>query len=60
MATGAVRHQKALFEGDVKEGFMFVGQATGAINDIPTVQELVDRIIAEAETTMKKDAERVV
>lgn len=60
MATGAVRHQKALYEGDVKEGFMFVGQATGAINDIPTVKDLVDRIITEAETTLKNGAARVV
>lgn len=60
MATGAIRHQKALYDGDVNEGFMFVGQAAGAIKDLPTVHELVDRMIAEAETALKNGAARIV
>ncbi len=59
-ATGAVRHQKALYEGDVGEGFMFVGQATGGVSDLPTVQELVDRMVAEAEATLKASAAKIV
>ncbi len=54
MATGAIRHQKAIYEGDMKEGFMFCGQVTGPIRDLPTVKELIDRIMAEAEETIKR------
>ncbi|HSR12989.1 MAG TPA: nitronate monooxygenase [Thermodesulfobacteriota bacterium] len=54
LANGTVRHQKAIYDGDTKEGFMFAGQATGPIRDLPPVEELIDRIVAEAETTLKK------
>jgi len=54
MATGTIRHQKAIYEGDTKEGFMFCGQVTGPIRDLPTVKELIERIMAEAEETIKK------
>ena len=54
LANGTIRHQKAIYEGDTKEGFMFVGQATGAIRDLPTVKELIDRIIAAAEASLRK------
>jgi enoyl-[acyl-carrier protein] reductase II len=39
---------KATIEGDLKGGVQFVGQSMGLINDIPRVQELVDRVIQEA------------
>jgi len=54
LANGTVRHQKAIFEGDTKEGFMFCGQVTGPICDLPAVKELVERIIGEAETTLRR------
>ncbi|PKQ27425.1 MAG: enoyl-ACP reductase [Candidatus Anoxymicrobium japonicum] len=39
--------------GDVKAGVLPVGQVTGLMHDIPTVQELIDRIVKEAEEVMK-------
>jgi enoyl-[acyl-carrier protein] reductase II len=60
LASGTIRHQKAIYEGDTREGFMFVGQATGAIRDLPSAKELIDRIIAEAEGTLKKTQGMVV
>ncbi len=60
LANGTIRHQKAIHEGDTREGFMFVGQATGAIRDLPTVKELIDRIIAEAETALRKTGGMIV
>jgi hypothetical protein len=60
LANGTIRHQKAIYEGDTKEGFMFVGQATGAIRDLPTVKELIDRIIAAAEATLRKTGGMIV
>jgi NAD(P)H-dependent flavin oxidoreductase YrpB (nitropropane dioxygenase family) len=38
----------ATVDGDLEHGVQFVGQSQGLIEDIPTVQELVDRCIAEA------------
>jgi len=37
-------------EGKVDEGIVSAGQVMGLIHDVPTVEELVGRIIAEAET----------
>eukprot|EP00578_Thalassiosira_sp_NH16_P005235 CAMPEP_0181137346 /NCGR_PEP_ID=MMETSP1071-20121207/33660_1 /TAXON_ID=35127 /ORGANISM="Thalassiosira sp., Strain NH16" /LENGTH=352 /DNA_ID=CAMNT_0023224101 /DNA_START=1 /DNA_END=1061 /DNA_ORIENTATION=+ len=39
---------KATVEGDHVKGVQFIGQSQGLINDIPTCEELVQRIISEA------------
>jgi enoyl-[acyl-carrier protein] reductase II len=39
---------RASLEGELDEGFVWAGQAAGLINDIPTVQELIERIVREA------------
>jgi enoyl-[acyl-carrier protein] reductase II len=54
LANGTMRHQKAIYDGDAKEGFMFVGQVTGPIGDLLPVKALMDRIIVEAEATLRK------
>jgi NAD(P)H-dependent flavin oxidoreductase YrpB (nitropropane dioxygenase family) len=43
----------ALVDGKVDAGVMASGQAVGVIDDLPTVAELIARIIAEAEATLK-------
>jgi enoyl-[acyl-carrier protein] reductase II len=48
-ANGAVRHLKAINEGDVEGGFLFAGQSVGGIQDMPSCQELIERIVTEAE-----------
>lgn len=53
-AVGNMKHLIALDEGDVEKGILFAGQACGGITDIPTTKELIDRVIAEAETTLSK------
>lgn len=40
--------QKAIVHGDIEHGAMATGVVGGRITDIPTCQELVDRIMAEA------------
>ena len=60
MATAAVRQQKAINDGNEEEGVMFAGQAIGAINDLPTAKEVIDRIVAEAEETLEKTRAKVV
>jgi NAD(P)H-dependent flavin oxidoreductase YrpB (nitropropane dioxygenase family) len=46
---GSLRIREALEKGDEDMGFMPCGQVCGRISDIPTVKELIDRMIAEAE-----------
>lgn len=54
-AAGFRRHTMALYNGDMKEGIFFCGQVVGACNDLPTVQELMDMVMAEAEGIIKKE-----
>ena len=51
-AVGAVKSMKAIYEGDTESGFLFAGQNIGGIRDIPTVKEVIERTVAEAEQVM--------
>ncbi|VFR35984.1 Enoyl-[acyl-carrier-protein] reductase [FMN] [plant metagenome] len=44
-----LRGREGLESGDLDHGIWTAGQVQGLIHDIPTVQELVSRIVAEAE-----------
>ena len=48
------RYFKVLTEGDVDDGLWSAGQIVGLIHDIPTIQELVDRIMNEAREIVGK------
>jgi NAD(P)H-dependent flavin oxidoreductase YrpB (nitropropane dioxygenase family) len=43
-----------LVEGRLDAGVLSSGQATGVIDDLPTVAELITRILSEAEQTLKR------
>ncbi len=47
--AGAESRGKVWGEGDVDAGILSAGQVMGLIHDIPTVRELIERIVAEAE-----------
>lgn len=51
--VAGVRGRQAMTDGDPDGGIWSAGQVQGLIDDIPTVKELVDRIIAEAESIIK-------
>ena len=42
----------ALVDGKVESGVMASGQVVGVIDDLPTCQELIDRIVAEADAVL--------
>lgn len=44
-------------EGDVDAGAWSCGLVAGLINDIPTCQELIDRIMAEADQLIARRLE---
>jgi NAD(P)H-dependent flavin oxidoreductase YrpB (nitropropane dioxygenase family) len=46
LVAGA-RGRKALEAGEVDEGLIWAGQVVGLIDDVPTVAELIERIVAE-------------
>ena len=58
-ANGAIRHLKAINEGDEKEGFLFAGQSVGGIHDMPTCKEAIERIVEEAEKRLKEVGKNV-
>jgi len=47
-ATMPILIQKAVVDGDVENGVMATGVVGGRIDEIPSCQELIDRIVAEA------------
>jgi enoyl-[acyl-carrier protein] reductase II len=51
---GRGRAKKGMFEGDMIDGELEIGQVSGAIDKIETVKEVVDEIIAEYNTVIKK------
>jgi NAD(P)H-dependent flavin oxidoreductase YrpB (nitropropane dioxygenase family) len=46
--------RRAMVEGDPSAGVMASGQAVGMIEDIPAVQDLLARIVREAEETLER------
>ena len=51
---GTKRERLGIFEGDLVEGEMEAGQGVGLINDIPTVKELMERLVKEVEEAYNK------
>lgn len=47
-------NKRFIYDGDKNQGFGWAGQVTGMIHDIPTVDELIKRMVAEAESIRLK------
>ncbi|PLR82492.1 2-nitropropane dioxygenase [Bacillus canaveralius] len=54
MLTSEEFHKIGALEGKEANGFMNGGQISGLINDIPTVSELLERMVSEARTAIKR------
>lgn len=50
----AGNYPRVMQDGDVEAGAWSCGMVAGLIHDVPTVQELIDRIMGEAETIINK------
>lgn len=48
LVAGARGRERCIVGGDIDDGIWTVGQVMGLINDIPTCQELIDRMMVEA------------
>lgn len=51
---GRGRAKKGMFEGDLEEGELEIGQVSGAIDKIQTAKEVMDELVAEYNATIKK------
>jgi len=58
--VAGVRGRKAMDEGDTDGGIWSAGMIQGLIHDIPTVKELIDRIVADAESIIKGRLESMI
>jgi nitronate monooxygenase len=47
-------YPKVMIEGDMDAGAWSCGMVVGLINDVPTVKELIDRIMADAEAIIRQ------
>jgi hypothetical protein len=54
MANALFYFKKAIYHGDVENGWMMAGQDIGAIHGLPTCQEVVEHTIAKAEVPLVK------
>lgn len=50
---GRARAKRGMFEGDLEDGELEIGQIAGLIHDIKTVSEIVSEIVSEFEETIK-------
>ncbi len=51
--VAGVRGRQAMTDGDADGGIWSAGMVQGLIDDIPTVKELIDRIVADAEAIIR-------
>jgi enoyl-[acyl-carrier protein] reductase II len=51
-ALGKGRARRGMFEGDLDEGELEIGQVSGVIGDLPTCAELVARLVREYENAV--------
>lgn len=49
LVAGARGRELVLEQGNIEDGIWWAGQVVGLINDIPSCQELIDRMMKEAE-----------
>ena len=57
-AVGSIKALKAINDGDVEQGILFAGQCCGGIDDMPGCQELIERVVTEAEQILKATSEK--
>ena len=58
--VAGTRGRSGLESGDTDAGIWSAGQIQGLIHDIPTCKELIDRIMAEAESLIQQRLSRLV
>ncbi len=60
VAFGAGTLRAAIVDGDVDSGSVMAGQSVGLVDDVVPVQVLIERIVAEAEAIIRRNAELIL
>ena len=60
LAAGVRGRENVLRDGDVDGGVWFASMAQGLIHDIPTVRDLIDSIVAEAEAIIARRLDAMI
>jgi len=58
--VSGVKGREALMSGDLDRGLIWAGQVQGLINDVPTCEALIARIVADAESIISTRLARLV
>jgi NAD(P)H-dependent flavin oxidoreductase YrpB (nitropropane dioxygenase family) len=58
-ANAPMMTRASMVEGRADVGILPTGQVVGLIEELPTVAELIDRIVADAEATLARLAPRL-
>jgi enoyl-[acyl-carrier protein] reductase II len=51
---GAGTLRRAIVDGDVERGSVMAGQSAGLVHDVVSAREVIERIVAEAEETLRR------
>lgn len=51
---GSGRTKRGIFEGDVEDGELEIGQVVSIVRDLPSAQQIIDRMIAEYDAGLKR------
>jgi len=51
---GRKREMRGIFEGDLIEGELEMGQSSGLVKDIPTVEEMMKRLLSEYDAALSR------
>jgi len=51
---GRGRSKRGIFEGDLEEGELEIGQVSSTIDDIPSVEEIMRRLISDFEQARRE------
>ena len=58
-AISGKENQRGAIDGDLENGWVWAGQVAGLIHDVPTVQDLLDRMVKDAEERLTAAASLV-
>lgn len=53
-ANAPMMTRAAMVDGDLSAGILPTGQNAGVIDELPTVADLIERIVADAEAALKR------
>ncbi|MFX1452537.1 MAG: hypothetical protein ACFFCM_16995, partial [Promethearchaeota archaeon] len=60
MAMEDQKHYEMTYDGNIEDGAVLLGQSIGLINSIDGVQEIIDKIVNDAEKRLKQAYNRIV